>query len=235
MNRVSYVCHTMIMIAILAIPGWTFAETPTGSGNSTSNSKSMPKQKQSNALKGQATDMVEKQKRGGIAGKYDVVPVRRGELVDEKGGALDQVVKNKNGETLGTIEKLLKDSKTGKTEYAVLQLKDTQEQLPLQWSQFKQEQGKLTLNAAKKDLYPVASSTYSKDLSPEVSQYMGEINELRDQPNPKSGQKDQNTGGAPGTGPMGESSVGGGGPSGTSSLPPGQAPGYEGGNPSSER
>lgn len=225
MNRVRHVSHTMIVAAILAIPGWSLAETHTGSGN--------PKSEQSNAVQGQATNMIDKQ--GSIGSKYDVVPVRRGELVDENGGPLDQVVKNRKGETLGTIEKLLKDSKTGKTEYAVLELKDTKEQLPLQWSQFKQEQGKLTLNAAKKDLYPVASSTYSKNLSPEVSQYMDDINELRDQPKPKSSQKGGDPGAPLGTGPMGESSVGGGGPSGTSPLPPGQAPGYEGGNPSSKR
>ncbi|GKS62799.1 hypothetical protein YTPLAS72_01030 [Nitrospira sp.] len=229
MNRVSSASQTVIMVAILAIAGWASAETPAGSDKSMSQSKSIP----SNALEGQATDMIDRQ--GSIGSKYDVVPVRRGELKDEKGGALDQVVKNKKGETLGTIEKLLKDSKTGKTEYAVLELKDTKEQLPLQWSQFKQEQGKLTLNAAKKDLYPVASSTYSKDLSPEVSQYMDEINELRNQPKPKGGQTDQNTGGPAATGPMGESSVGGGGPSGTNPLPSGQAPGYEGGHPSSKR
>lgn len=231
MNRVSYVSHIMIMIGLMTIPGWTLAETSLKSGNSTSKSKP----KQSNALQGQATDMLEKQKLGSIAGKYDVVPVRRGELKDEKGGALDQVVKNKKGETLGTIEKLFKDSKTGKTEYAVLQLKDTKERLPLQWSQFKQEQGKLTLNAAKKDLYPVASSTYSKDLSPDIAQYMDEINELRDQRRPKGVREDQNIGGPSSTGPMGESSVGGGGPSGTRSLPPDGAPGYEGGDPSSKR
>ena len=34
-------------------------------------------------------------------------------------------MKNKKGETIGTIEKLLKDSKTGKVEYAVLELADT--------------------------------------------------------------------------------------------------------------
>ncbi|MGE0645984.1 MAG: hypothetical protein AB7P24_20210 [Nitrospira sp.] len=174
-------------------------------------------------------------RQGNIGGKYDVVPVRRGELKDAKGGALDQVVKNKRGETLGTIEKLLKDSKTGKTEYAVLELKDTKERLPLQWSQFKQEQGKLTLNASRKDLYPIAGSTYSKDLSPEISEYMDEINVLRSQPKPKSGQKGGDASAPSGTGPMGESSVGGGGPSGTNPLPPGQAPGYEGGNPSSKR
>lgn len=225
MNRVNYVSHIMIMVAMLAPPGWALSESSDGSGNS--------KSKPSNRLEGQATDMIDKQ--GSIGSKYDVVPVRVGKLVDEKGGPLDQVVKNLKGETLGTIEKLLRDTKTGKTEYAVLELKDTKEQLPLQWSQFKQEGGKLTLNASRKDLYPVASSSYSKDMSPDIAQYMDEINTLRSQPKSKSGQQGGNAGAPSGTGPMGESSVGGGGPSGTNPLPPGQAPGYEGGNPSSKR
>ncbi len=229
MNRVSHVSHIMILV-VLAISGWALAETPAGSGNT----KSTSKPNQSQSLQDQATDMIEKQ--GSITGKYDVVPVRRGELVDAKGGPLDHVVKNKNGETLGTIEKLLKDAKTGKTEYAVLELEETKDQLPLQWTQFKQEAGKLTLNASKKDLYPVASSTYSKDLSPDISQYMNEINKVRSQPKTKrSSQTQEGSDGPVSTGPMGESAVGGGGPSGTRPLPPGGAPGYEGEHPSSKR
>lgn len=229
MNRVRHMSHTMIMVAIVTIPGWTWTEALAETGNRMSNANP----ERSNALQNKATDMIDKQ--GSIAGKYDVVPVRRGELVDEKGGPLDHVVKNKKGETLGTIEKLLKDTKTGKTEYAVLELEETKDQLPLQWSQFKQEGDKLTLNASRKDLYPLASSTYSKDLSPEISQYMDQINALRNQPKAKGVQKSETTGGPAATGPMGESSVGGAGPSGTHPLPPGGAPGYEGGHPSSKR
>lgn len=173
----------------------------------------------------QSTDMTETASgRGELVGKYDVVPVPRGELVDEKGGALDQTVTNKNGETLGTIEKLLKDTKTGRIEYAVLELKDTKYKLPLQWSQFKQQNGHLMLNASKKDLYPISGSIYSKDMSPEVSRYMDEINKVRDKSNPK--------GGGPGAPGMPFDSVGGFGSSGP---PPGPAPGYEGGEPSSTR
>lgn len=229
MSNVNRLSHTMSAILALALSGWAWEEAHGGSDDSTSNQT----MNRSEALHNQATDMTSKWQ--GVVGGYDVVSVRRGALVDEKGGPLDQVVKNKKGETLGTIEKLLKDTKTGKTEYAVLKLEGTHYQLPLQWNQFKQEAGKLTLNAAKKDLYPVASSTYSKDLSPDIAQYMDEINEVRDQPKPKGVRKDQNTGDPSSTGPMGESSVGGGGPSGTRSLPPGGAPGYEGGDPSSKR
>lgn len=112
---------------------------------------------------------------------YDVVHVRLGKLVDEKGAALDQTVKNNKGEILGTIEKLLKDTKTGKIEYAVLELHDTKYQLPLQWSQFKHKNGHLTLNVSGSDLYPITGPIHSKDLSPEDSHYMEEINAVRNQ------------------------------------------------------
>jgi hypothetical protein len=171
----------------------------------------------------QATDMTGG--REGVVGKYDVVPVPHGKLVDEKGGPLDQTVKNKKGETLGTIEKLLKDTKTGKIEYAVLELEETKYQLPLQWSQLKQEKGHLTLNVSRNELYPEISPNYSKDMSPDVSHYMDEINKVRKQPKAQSGDP-----GAPGL-PL--DSVGGFGSSGT--PPPGPAPGYEGEHPSSKR
>jgi hypothetical protein len=208
----------MIVVAILATPGWTLAETSAGSGNATSSSKP----NQSKSLQGQATDMSGGKE--GIAEKYDVVPVRRGELVDGKGHALDQTVKNKKGETLGTIEQLLKDKKTGKIEYGVLELEETQYQLPLQWSQFKQDKGKLTLNASRNELYPKISSVYTKDLSPDISHYMDDINKVRNQP--------KSQGGGPGAPGLPFDSVGGFGSSGP---PPGPAPGYEGGEPSSKR
>ena len=214
-------CRAVLMAAMVLTPVWGFAE-----GNRSERPGDAMSDRNMNQLKSshekQATDMTGGHE--GLVGKYDVVPVRRGALVDEKGGALDQIVKNKKGETLGTIEKLLKDTKTGKIEYAVLELAETKYQLPLQWSQFKQEKGHLTLNVSKKDLYPVTSSVFSKDMSPDVSQYMDEINNVREQPKPKSDGP-----GAPG---LPFESVGGFGSSGP---PPGPAPGYEGGKPSSKR
>ena len=213
--------RTMLIAAMVLIPVGVFAEGSRGERAGDSMSDPNMNQPKSSFEK-QATDMAGG--RQGIVGKYDVVPVREGKLVDEKGGPLDHIVKNKKGETLGTIEKLLKDTKTGKIEYAVLELEETKYQLPLQWSQFKQEGGKLTLNASKNDLNPETSSIYSKDLSPDVSHYMDEINKVRSESKPKSGDP-----GAPGH-PL--DSVGGFGSSGT---PPAQAPGHEGDHPSSKR
>ncbi len=165
---------------------------------------------------------------------YDVVPVRRGELKDEKGGMLDQVVKNQQGETVGTIEKLLKDTKTGKVEYAVLELADTKFQLPLQWSLFKQQGDKLTIKATKDQLRAPVNSDLTKDHSPEVSQYMNEINSVRK--NPTAGEKGIGITDQPGSGGFGgEDKEGGAGPAGPRALPPGgKAPQLEGDKPSSK-
>ena len=220
MKESTRLCRTMLIAAIALTPVWAFAEgSRTERPGDAMSDRNMNQPKSSHEK--QAIDMTGG--REGVVGKYDVVPVRHGELVDEKGGHLDQIVKNKKGETLGTIEKLLKDTKTGKIEYAVLELEETKYQLPLQWSQFKQEKGHLTLDASKKDLHPITSSHSSKDLSPDVSHYMDEINKVRQQP------KAQSDPGAPGH-PL--DSVGGFGSSGT---PPAQAPGHEGDHPSSKR
>ena len=224
-------CRAMLIPAIVLTPVLALAEGTAHPGDTSSGQK-MNQPKSSHEK--QSTDMTGGQQ--GLVGKYDVVPVRRGELVDETGGALDQVVKNKKGEVLGTIEKLMKDTKTGKVEYAVLELADTKHQLPLQWSQFKQERGHLTLDRSKEELLPTTSSVSSKDKSPDVSQYMDEVNKVRSQPKPKAGNPAAGGTDRPAAaGPMGESAVGGEGASGTRALPPGPAPGHEGDEPSSKR
>ncbi len=163
--------HMMMGVVLLVLPNWVFAQ-----GDQTYSKSS---------LESRETDMADGQR--GIGEKYTVVPVRRGALVDEKGAALDQTVKNRQGEVLGTIQRLLKDKKTGKIEYAVLELRETKYQLPLQWNQFKREGGILMLNASKDELYPSTSSIYAKDMSPDISQYMDEINSVRNnQPKPKA-------------------------------------------------
>ncbi|MDK2741278.1 MAG: PRC-barrel domain-containing protein [Nitrospira sp. BO4] len=161
----------MVGVVWLVLPNGVFAE---GEQKPTSSKPSVEKQ---------ATDMTGGQP--GLVEEYDVVPVPRGALVDDKGIALDQVVKNSKGETLGTIEKLMKDTKTGKIEYAVLQVDGTQHQLPLKWSQFKVTGGQLTLNATKEELQPSTNAAQAKDKSPDVSTYMEEIDKVRREPKPQ--------------------------------------------------
>ena len=234
----------MVLGGALLMTGQVYAQSGASSGQSGdqpgSGSTAVPpgqgmNQPGSGSMDKQSMDMT-----GGKAGvpeNYDVVPVRRGELKDEKGGMLDHQVTNQKGEKLGTIEKLMKDKKTGKIEYAVLELADTKYQLPLQWSLFKQQGDKLILKATKADLQPDANSNLTKDHSPEISQYMKDINSVRQNPKTGGGLGIQDETNRPASaGSMGEETTGGGGPSGTPSLPQsGQSPQLEGGNPSSKR
>lgn len=107
--------------------------------------------------------------------------------------------------------------------------------IPLRWSQFQTKNDKLQLTLKKEEYQNAVRMNSSKDQSPDLQEYMDRINQVRSAPtapgNP--GVPGQHSGGA--TGSMGEESVGGGGPSGTSGLPSGQAPGFEGGQPSSKR
>jgi hypothetical protein len=219
--------------ADLSSQGKVVSDQP-GKSNQRGQVPGQPMNQSNSSFEKQALDMTSSQT--GLASNYDVVPVRRGELVDEKGGHLDQIVKNTKGETIGTIEKLLKDKKTGKVEYAVLELDGDKFQLPLQWNQLKQEGDHLTLNATKKDLRPLTNSTLTKDMSPDISQYMDQINKVRSEPKPKGG--DPAAGGTDrpaAAGTLGEDQAAGDGPSGPRALPPGGAPGHEGEHPSSKR
>ena len=94
-------CLTMLITASVLTPVLVFAEGSRSERPDDAMSDRNMNQPKSSHEK-QATDMTGG--REGVVGKYDVVPVRHGELVDEKGAALDQTVKNKKGETLGTIE-----------------------------------------------------------------------------------------------------------------------------------
>ena len=101
----------------------------------------------------------------------------------------------------------------------------------------KKQGDKLTLKATKEELRSPVNSHLAKDNSPEISQYMDEINRARQGSKTGGGLGIQDETNRPASaGSMGEDKAGGGGPSGTPSLPQsGQAPGFEGGNPSSKR
>jgi len=74
-------------------------------------------------------------------------------------------------------------------------------------AQLKQDGGKLALQASKAELDPINSSACSKDMSPDISHYMNEINQVRSHQKPNSRQ--QGAGAMEQIGPMGESAVGG--------------------------
>lgn len=103
MKKSSQLCRTILIAVMVLTPVWSFAQR---SGDP----MAAPNMNQPSPYEERATDMTGG--REGVVEKYDVMPVRRGKLVDTKGSTLDQTVKNRKGETLGTIEKLLKDAKT---------------------------------------------------------------------------------------------------------------------------
>ncbi|GMV51417.1 PRC-barrel domain containing protein [Nitrospirales bacterium NOB] len=172
----------------------------------------------------------------GVPENYADTPVRQGKLVEARDHKYkNATVHSSQGEAIGKIKELLKDTKTGEIEYAVFVPDESKRPIPLRWSQFQTKNDKLQLTLKKEEYQNAVRMNSSKDQSPDLQEYMDRINQVRSAPtapgNP--GVPGQHSGGA--TGSMGEESVGGGGPSGTSGLPSGQAPGFEGGQPSSKR
>jgi len=172
----------------------------------------------------------------GVPEEYADTPVRQGNLIEVKDSKyLNATVYNTHGDEIGKIQQVMKDTKTGDIEYAVFVSNESKRPVPIRWSQFKTKGDKLQLNLKKEDIQNAVSSTSSKDMSPDLKEHKDKLDQARQAPtvpgNPGvPGQK-----GPEATGSMGEDTVGGGGPSGTSGLPPGKAPGFEGGNPSSKR
>lgn len=172
----------------------------------------------------------------GVPDGYADTPVRQGKLVEAKDSKFtNAMVHNTQGEAIGKIQELLKDTRTNEIEYAVFVPNDSKRPIPLRWSQFQTKNDKLQLTLKKEEYQNILRMNSSKDQSPDLKAYMDQINQVRSAPTTPG------TSGVPGqkgpdaTGSMGEESVGGGGMSGTSGLPSGPAPGFEGGNPSSKR
>ncbi|MBS0170671.1 MAG: hypothetical protein JSR62_09990 [Nitrospira sp.] len=172
----------------------------------------------------------------GVPEGYADTPVQQGKLVEAKDSKFaNAMVHNTQGEAIGKIQELLKDTKTNEIEYAVFVPNDSKRPIPLRWSQFQTKNDKLQLTLKKEDYQNILRMNSSKDQSPDLKAYMDQIKDVRSAPTVPG------TSGVPGqrgpnaTGSMGEERVGGGGMSGTSGLPSGPAPGFEGGNPSSKR
>ena len=172
----------------------------------------------------------------GIPEEYADTPVRQGKLEEEKGSKYANAsVFNTQGAEIGKIHQVLKDTKTGDIEYVVFVPNESKRPIPIRWSQFVTKGDKLQLNLKKEDIQNPVSMNSSKDMSPDIKQYMDKMEQVREAPTAPGNPGVPGQKGPGATGPMGEESVGGGGPSGTSGLPPGQAPGFEGGHPSSKR
>lgn len=215
-------CIVVAASVLLIANGSAFADgtntSPTVGGGKPS-SDSVPKDKRTDLTGGQQ----------GIPDEYANTPVRQGSLTEVKDSKwINQSVTNKQGEKVGKITKILRDEKTQKIEYVVLEIANSQHARPMLWSRFEEREDKLVLNATKEELMPSVSAKGSKDMSPDLSLFMNEIEKKREEPKPKVGPGDGRGTNRPepSTGTMGEEGAAGNlGPRG---APAGEAPGYEG-------
>ena len=173
--------------------------------------------------------------KSGVPSEYSDTPVRQGklqEVADSKW--LNKSVRGMQGDIVGKIDKVLKDQTTGEIEYVVLVPSDSKTPVPLRWSHFREENNELKIDMKKEELKTALNPTTSKDMSPDLQQYMDQLDRVRAEP--KAGtSKGSATSSPSDVGPSGESQTAPGGASGPQTLPEGQAPGLEGNNPSSKR
>lgn len=218
--------HTMCLVVAASV--LLFAHGPVladGTNASPTVGGGMPSP--DNVPKDKRTDLTGGQK--GIPDEYANTPVRQGSLTEVQDSKwINQLVTNKQGERVGRVTKVLRDEKTQKIEYVVIEIRDTPHARPMLWSRFEERGDKLVLNATKEELLPSVSQKDSKDLSPDLSVHMSEIEKKRAEFKPKVGPGDGRGTNlpVPSTGEMGEDSAAGN--LGARGSSPGEAPGYEG-------
>ncbi len=168
----------------------------------------MTSQQPRGATEAGETDMTDTKGEGGIPSKYTIMPVARGKKVEVDSEMIGDTVKNPKGEELGKLEQLIMDSETKKIEYAMISIGDTGQLKAYPWSSFKvnKEQGNVVLNVTKEEL-----GTKATDLSPDIQSLEGQLQTLRKNESRAGARVEQNMGNDGAAGPMGETSVGGGG------------------------
>lgn len=109
---------------------------------------------------------------------YVILPVPPAEEKSAGRNTLvDRTVKNPQGKTVGTLEKLVMDSRTGKIEYGVVALAESGRLIPLNWSDLKvnRENGRVGLNVTQDELKHSLGHGDAKDLSPDLWEYFDDI------------------------------------------------------------
>ena len=159
--------------------------------------------------------------------EYAVLPLARGQKQEANSDLVGEEIKSKDGQVIGTLDKLIMDSKTGKIEYGVVNFADTHETWPILWNSFKvTKDGEVTLNLTKEQLRKKETLDQSKDLSPDIKKLMKDMQKNMGKPiQPGLGVQKQ---GPAAGGSLGEEEAATGGPSGPRAAPPGKAPQYEG-------
>jgi sporulation protein YlmC with PRC-barrel domain len=173
---------------------------------------------------------------GSMPKEYTVIPVPVGGLTTTNSNdLLSKPVKDQQGHTIGTLEKLIVDTHSGRIEYAVLAIENGTHLHPVPWSAIQLKRNgsgpaNAMIDTSKYQIMPSLMKDDSKDLSPSVKQLVKEMEVLRDREPRKSQARDRDLivkepaiGG-----PMGEDKAGGGGLSGERALPPEKdSPGYK--------
>jgi hypothetical protein len=173
---------------------------------------------------------------GTMPKEYTVIPTPVGELTTTNSNQLlSKPVKDLQGHTVGTLEKLIVDTHSGRIEYAILAIENGTHLHPVPWSAIQVKRNgnnaaAAVIDTSKYQIMPSLMRDDSKDLSPSVKQMVKEMEVLREREPRKSQARDHDLivkepaiGG-----PMGEDRAGGGGLSGERALPPEKdSPGYK--------
>jgi hypothetical protein len=106
----------------------------------------------------------------GAGGEYIVLPVPAGKLRETEGRFADTPIKNPNGKILGTLYRLITDAGTGKIEYAIVKLADTNMLVPVPWEDFKikKDERSLIFQSRQVELKPELTAKESQDRSPKL-------------------------------------------------------------------
>ena len=107
--------------------------------------------------------------------EYSIPPVNPKSLKNAESHRWDkQTVKNPQGETLGTIDHVMVDTKSGKDVYAMLKLSEQMQPMPIPFNYIKEGESGLVLNATKQQLQRGGPNLGGKGKSQDFEHFGGE-------------------------------------------------------------
>ncbi|MEP6957765.1 MAG: PRC-barrel domain-containing protein [Nitrospirota bacterium] len=197
-----------IGMGLVSLPFTMYSHAEMKADNPSSASESGSQQPRGATEAGQTDITNTKGQTGGVPSKYTVMPVARGKKMEVNSELIGDTVKNPKGEEIGKLEQLIMDSETKRIEYAMISIGDTGQLKAYPWSSFKvnKEKGNVVLNVTKEQL-----ETKPTDLSPDIQALQDQLQTLRQSESRKGVQEGQNMGDRGASGPMGETTKGGGG------------------------
>lgn len=115
-------------------------------------------------------------------GHYRVLPVPRGELKStQKNTLVGDMVKDKDGKNVGTLENVIVDSGTGKIEAAVIGYRTANGAIaltPVSWRNLHiDKSGEVHLTLSERDIVPSTITKDTKDMSPDIQNLIKDMQE----------------------------------------------------------